>query len=470
MVFSSYSFLLIAFPILLIVYYLIPSDARNAVLLLFSLGFYAWSGPKYLLLMLASITINYVSGLAIDKWAGAKIQNIVLAISVILNLILLFYFKYFNFLIDNINSAFKLSITLPEVILPIGISFYTFQGISYVVDVKRGDAKFQKNPFKLALFISLFPQLIAGPIVRYADVAEDIDSRSLSASKVEDGMFRFAVGLAKKVLVANMLGEYADYAFALEAGELSLITAWLGALCFTLQIYYDFSGYSDMAIGIGQMLGFCFCENFNYPYIADSITEFWRRWHISLSSWFRDYVYIPLGGNRRGTAKQILNIMIVWMLTGLWHGASWNFVLWGGYYAILLILEKFIFAKFCRVLPKALRHILTLLLVVFGWVIFQASDLAHVGLIFRTMADCRTNCSLFINQLLRFLREYGILFCAAVIGATPVVKGFAKRLFEKIKSRTARMLIRTFIFVLLLFFSIMRIVVSSYNPFIYFRF
>ena len=470
MVFSSYSFLLLAFPLLILVYFLVPDRIKNGVLLLFSLGFYAWSGPGYLLLMLASVAINYVFGLFVNSATGEKKRKFLLSISIVMNLSLLMYFKYFNFIIDNLNSALKLSITFPEVLLPIGISFYTFQGMSYVIDVYRRQVEAQKNPFGIALYISLFPQLIAGPIVRYKDVAKEIESRHILVSEIEEGMFRFAIGLGKKVLIANVLGEYADYAFSLMPGQLSLVTAWLGALCFTLQIYYDFSGYSDMAIGIGKIFGFHFVENFNYPYVAGSITEFWRRWHISLSSWFRDYVYIPLGGNRKGIVRQIFNIAVVWMLTGFWHGAAWNFVLWGMYYALLLIIEKFLLAKVLDRIPVAFSHIFTLLLVVFGWVIFQSTGIEQISLMFSTMFDISTNSYLFKSQIYRFLKEYGIIFTFAAIGTTPVVKLMAEKLYSEMRSSVARVTIRTALFIGLLFFSVMRIVVSSYNPFIYFRF
>lgn len=465
MVFSSYSFLLLALPFLIVVYILAPEKLRNAILLLFSLGFYAWGGMKYLVVMLLSIAINYIFGIAIDRSnnMGMYVSRIVLAVSICFNLLLLGYYKYTDFLIETINNITEYSIPIRNIVLPIGISFYTFQSMSYLIDVYRGTIKLQRNPFKLALYISLFPQLIAGPIVRYTDIAREIDNRELSKKNFEDGIFRFSVGLSKKVLIANFIGEYARCAFGLRPGEISLVSAWLGAISFTMQIYYDFSGYSDMAIGLGRMFGFHFCENFNYPYISKSITEFWRRWHMSLSSWFRDYVYIPLGGNRKGIGRQIINILIVWVLTGLWHGASWNFVLWGFYYAGLLIIEKLL-SKSVK-LHWSVSRTLTVFLIIIGWIIFQTNDINHTGMYLRALLDITTNNRLFAQQITRFIREYGLVLVVAIVGATPVVKNTVE------KTGVLRIQgVRVILFLLMMGASLARIVVSSYNPFIYFRF
>ena len=378
MVFSSFTFLFLFLPLTVICTFALKRiSARNAVLCLFSLVFYAWGEPVYILLMLLSILLNYVAGLAMERWPKGK--RAVLILMLVLNLGAIGFFKYTNFLLSNLNLLFSVSLPLTEITLPIGISFYTFQILSYVIDVYRGEHPAQRNLLSLATYISMFPQLVAGPIVRYGTVEKELNDRTVTLTGFADGLARCAVGLAKKVLLANQMALVADSVFN-DPQSLPGAVYWIGALCYTLQIYFDFSGYSDMAIGMGQMFGFTFPENFMYPYTASSVTDFWRRWHISLSSWFREYVYIPLGGNRRGVPRQVLNMCIVWLLTGLWHGAAWNFVLWGAYYGLLLILEKHVLDRFLQRLPSFVRHALTLLLVVIGWVIFRVDDTAQVQL------------------------------------------------------------------------------------------
>lgn len=470
MLFSSYSFTILFLPLLIIVYYIVPVKWRNYVLLPASLFFYAWGGPKQLLIMLASIAINYMCGLLVDRWRSEDaLRRLATVLAVILNLALLGYYKYFDFLISNFNSVSGKSIPLMHIVLPIGISFYTFQGLSYVLDIRRGKGEVLRNPLKLALYISFFPQLIAGPIVRYETIAAQIDHRTTDRSKINDGIYRFVIGLAKKILLANFIGEYASYCFSLDASDLTLVSAWTGALAYTLQIYYDFSGYSDMAIGLGAIFGFSFPENFNHPYISGSITEFWRRWHISLSTWFRDYVYIPLGGNRKGILRQYINILIVWLLTGLWHGASWNFVAWGLYYAILLIVEKRIREKSGRRIFGFIGHFYTFVAVMIGWVIFESSTIAGARGFISKMFDFSYNRGIWGLQLYHVLREYGIILLAGCVFAGPVYSSVSQKLAKSLKAKNIELL-KDIIMIVLFSLCFVRIIVGSYNPFIYFRF
>ncbi|MBQ8107821.1 MAG: MBOAT family protein, partial [Ruminococcus sp.] len=376
MLFSSTTFLFAFLPVVLITYFIVPRVCRNAVLFVFSLVFYAWGEPVYVLLMIASTIVAYITGLLADskrvKKRGLNLTAMLFA--VVWNMGLLLFFKYTDFFINTANSAFGTDIKTLGLALPIGISFYSFQTLSYVIDVYKGDVDSQKNFLDLATYVALFPQLIAGPIVRYKDVAAQLKERHETLEKFSQGVKRFCVGLGKKVILANAIGELYDTIAAAPKGQLSVCASWLGIIAFTFQIFFDFAGYSDMAIGLGKMFGFDFLENFNYPYISDSITEFWRRWHISLSSWFRDYVYIPLGGNRKGKARQCVNIMIVWFLTGFWHGANWNFMMWGVYFGVILLLEKNFLLKALGKAPKSVRHIYALLLIVIGWGIFAFED------------------------------------------------------------------------------------------------
>ena len=466
MVFSSSIFLFAFLPAVLLVYYL-PlrrwRTGQNVFLFLASLFFYGWGAHEALLLMLGSILANYLLGL----WAGrarsaGRSVRPAVVLAAVVNLSLLFVFKYLDFTISTLNLlGWKLSLFGIE--LPIGISFFTFQAMSYVFDVARGKAEAQKNPMNVGLYVALFPQLVAGPIVKYETVAWDIQHRRENWADFSDGTHRFLIGLGKKVLLSNQLAVVADAAFAAAAPTAAM--AWLGLACYTLQLYYDFSGYSDMAIGLGHFFGFHFLENFNYPYESRSVTEFWRRWHISLSTWFREYVYIPLGGNRKGKGRQLLNIAIVWLLTGLWHGANWNFVLWGVYYAVLLLLEKTFLLKWLDKAPRFVGHVYTCFCFVMGWVLFAITDLgalgAYVGHMFSgTFADSTTAY---------LLRCGWLLLVLAVIGCTSL----PKRLWEKREQALSPALsdgLRTVWVVLVLLVSMAFLVGDSYNPFLYFRF
>ena len=438
MLFSSNTFLFGFLPAVVVLYYLCPRRCRNVLLLVSSLIFYGWGEPKYVLLMLVSILLNYFCGLAAGKrQTQQRSVRGVLIVGVVLNLGMLGFFKYGKFFF---GSAF------PDIPLPIGISFYIFQAMSYLIDVCRREVEVQKNVLTFGTYVTLFPQLIAGPIVRYRDVAEMLESRRENLPQFSRGVQRFVVGLSKKVLLANTFGS-AWNALQVTTGTAA---AWLGLLCYTLQIYFDFSGYSDMAIGLGLLFGFTFLENFNYPYISASITEFWRRWHISLSTWFKEYVYIPLGGNRKGLARQIFNILVVWLLTGLWHGASWNFVLWGGYYAALLILEKCWLLKAGEKLPLVLRRVITMVLVMLGWALFYFENLGALGA--------------FLGRLFTAVPSAGIAFYLPVTAlgclcATPAMK--------RVKLPDG---VRWGLCVVLLLLCVASLARQSYNPFIYFRF
>lgn len=461
MVFSSITFLFYFLPLVLGIYYIVPNKCKNIVLLISSLAFYAYGEPKYVIVMILSIAATYIFGILMDKYK--KHKELFLILSICVSIGVLIYFKYTNFLIQNINLWLSNKIDFIYVILPIGISFYTFQLISYIIDVYRGEAKVQKNFLKLAMYISLFPQLIAGPIVRYTTIEEQIEKREYSFEKFAQGVRRFIVGLGKKVLIANVLGEL-NSAF-LVSKDTTTLFYWLYAISGMLQIYFDFSGYSDMAIGLGKMFGFEFLENFNYPYIATSITDFWRRWHISLSTWFRDYIYIPLGGNRVSKTKWLRNIMVVWLLTGLWHGAAWNFIIWGLYFGILLMLEKVFLNKYIEKLPKALARIYTLIIVMISFVIFNGETMGQImqnicGLI-------GINVSSIISlESIYYLKSYLVVIVLGIIGATPVIKNFANK--EKIH-KVINVLEPAF---LLLIFIICTsyIIDGSFNPFLYFRF
>ena len=467
MLFSSLVFLWIFLPVTFIAYRLFPASWRNGLLLCASLLFYAWGEPLYILLMLASITLNWVSGLALKKFASA--QKTVLACSVAANLGLLAYFKYFDFAASLLNSlAARQLVPLREIALPLGISFYTFQALSYVIDLYRREIKVQKSWFSLALYVSFFPQLIAGPIVRYTDIEHQLAHRTLSADATAYGIKRFLYGLAKKVLLANAFARTADEIFGLPVAEMSTAVAWLGTVLYALQIYYDFSGYSDMAIGLGRMFGFSFPENFNYPYISASVQEFWRRWHISLSTWFKSYLYIPLGGNRKGTVRTIVNLMIVFFCTGLWHGASMQFVAWGVYYGVFLILEKLFLGKWlAKKGAKPFAHLYTLFVVLTAWVLFRAPGLHAALSMLRTMllptqGGAAYPLLRFVDAKLVFLMMIGVIFCGPVQAVFPKLR---KALYE------SRVTIAESVWQLvLLMLCVMMLVSSTYNPFIYFRF
>lgn len=460
MVFSSITFLFYFLPIVLALYYLVPNKFKNLILLISSFIFYFYGEPKYVLLMAFSIISTYICGILVDKYRGTKTAKLFLILEIIISIGLLIYFKYADFIIKNINLWLSQKIDLINVLLPIGISFYTFQMISYVVDIYRGEVKVQKNILKLATYVSLFPQLIAGPIVRYSTIEKQLENREYSINKFSLGVRRFVIGLGKKVLIANVIGTLVNTFFISE--DKSILFYWLYAIGVMLQIYFDFSGYSDMAIGLGKMFGFDFLENFNYPYIATSITDFWRRWHISLSSWFRDYVYIPLGGNRVSKIKWIRNIMVVWILTGLWHGAEWNFIIWGIYFGILLIIEKLFLLKKTEKIPKFLKVIYTLFFVMISFIIFNGNEIIeNIKGLFGI-----GNISVISKESIYYLKSYFIVILIGIIGATPIMKNIMKK--EKIKKFT-NILEPIYLFSILLL-STSYIIDGSFNPFLYFRF
>jgi alginate O-acetyltransferase complex protein AlgI len=444
---------------------------KNVILFLGSLIFYSWGEPVYVLLMLFSTCMDFLLGRLIDANRGRPASKVFLATSIVINLLVLGFFKYADFVVGTINLVFKTEIPLLELGLPIGISFYTFQTMSYTIDVYRGETKVQKNWLDFAVFVTMFPQLIAGPIVKYRQVENSLHSRTVSLEDIGEGTKRFVIGLAKKVLIANNIGELWNYISGLDLNTISTLTAWLGILAFAFQIYFDFSGYSDMAIGLGNMLGFHLPENFNYPYISTSVTEFWRRWHISLSSWFREYVYIPLGGSRRGLGRQIVNILIVWILTGIWHGAGYNFALWGLWFAFFLIVEKILRRNFPNTEPGIVGRICTIFVVLFGWVFFALDTPGQILTYFKAML-CLGERSIWDRQGWFFAREYLILFVIAVVASTPLVKTAAERIRNKRNGyavavfRLGEKLFIPALFVL----SIAFIAASSYNPFLYFRF
>lgn len=461
MVFSSITFLFYFLPIVLAIYYAVPNKLKNIVLLIASLAFYAYGEPKYVAIMILSIVATYIFGILMEKYEKHKKTFLILSICVSIGLLI--YFKYINFIIQNINLWLSNKIDFIYVVLPIGISFYTFQLISYIIDVYRGQAKVQKNVLKLAMYISLFPQLIAGPIVRYTTIEEQIEKREYTFEKFANGVRRFIIGLGKKVLIANVLGELNS--LFLSSNDTSVLFYWLYAISGMLQIYFDFSGYSDMAIGLGKMFGFEFLENFNYPYIATSITDFWRRWHISLSTWFRDYIYIPLGGNRVSKIKWLRNIMIVWLLTGLWHGAAWNFIIWGLYFGILLILEKVFLSKYLEKIPKVLTHIYTLLIVMISFVIFNGENMAQIMQNIGGLLGINTS-SVISAESLYYFKSYLVVIIIGIIGATPVLKNLA----NKEKMHKVINVLEPVFLLLILTICTSYIIDGSFNPFLYFRF
>lgn len=461
MVFSSLTFIFYFLPIVLILYYIVPNKFKNIILFLSSLAFYFFAEPKFGILMIVSILSTYIHGILMDKHKEHK--KIIMISSIIISLSFLVFFKYTDFIIENVNMLFNGEFDLLNLALPIGISFYTFKMISYIVDVYKNKVKPQKSFLKLATYVSLFPQLMAGPIVRYSTIEKELDDREYTFSKFSNGVRRFIIGLSKKVLIADVLGDLIS-SFNM-ASEKTVLFYWIYAVAITLQIYFDFSGYSDMAIGLGKMFGFNFPENFNYPYISRSVTDFWRRWHITLGTWFRDYVYIPLGGNRKGLAIQIRNILIVWFLTGAWHGASWNFILWGVYFGIILILEKLFLLKFLEKLPKIIRHIYSIVVILISWVIFAFEDLSKVMEYIKAMF---INTNLWDSEAFYYLQNYGFIICIGVICSIPVWK----KLKEKIDSKNSKTLevITSFGYVAILVLSTASLVTNSFNPFLYFRF
>ena len=466
MVFSSAIFVFLFLPLVLLCYFLSPRKLKNYVLLFFSLVFYIFGGPKFLLVLLAVVLIDYVGAILIHKTNKKKIF---LILTITCNILVLVYFKYTGFFLENVNSIFGLKITIPKIVLPIGISFYTFQAMSYVIDVYRNKVKLQKNFLTLLLYVSLFPQLVAGPIVRYETIEDELNNRKETFNDISEGIKRFILGLAKKVIIANQMGLLADTIFGLN--ELSTPVAILGGIAYMFQIYFDFSAYSDMAIGLGRIFGFKFLENFNFPYISKSITEFWRRWHISLSTWFRDYIYIPLGGNRKGIKRQIINMLIVWLLTGFWHGAEWNFVLWGLYYFIFLVLEKFVLNKFLDKLPNVLKHVYAIVVIYFGWILFRCDSMELLKHYFNTLFSFNFSAMSF-NEILIYLESYYVYFILAIIFSTPVYYKLVEKI-SSVKNKKLKLVLDIIHYlglIVIFIITIMFLAYSSYNPFIYFRF
>lgn len=467
MVFSSLTFIYYFLPIVLFVYFIIPDKYRNMVILVSGLFFYAWGEPIYVLIMILSTVIDYTAGRLIHYFDKSnKKRTACLLISVIMNIGLLSIFKYSSFLIGIINSIFKTNIYDPQLPLPIGISFYTFQSMSYTIDMYLRNIKVQKNIISFTSYVTLFPQIVAGPIVRYDDVAKELDYRTVTVSKVSEGIGKFLKGLAKKVLLANNIGLVWTAVKAMDYSNISAGTAWIGILAFTFQIYFDFSGYSDMAVGLGKMLGFNFPINFDYPYISKSITEFWRRWHITLGSWFRSYVYIPLGGNRNGTFKTIRNLIIVWALTGLWHGASWNFILWGLYFGILIIIERLGWGKILEKLPAVVSRLYTFVLVVFGWVLFDVDTLSNAWSFFKAMFGA--NGTLYDNTANYLLISNIVIFIICIFASTTLYTETINKIKEK-KAGIINYLAPAAQLIMLLVCTAY-LVDATYNPFMYFRF
>ena len=472
MVFSSAVFVFGFMPLLLFLYFLAEPKYRNYILLIFSLIFYGWGGVNYLLLMLAVVMSDYVFAIAIAQIKTQKIRKLFVVFSVVVNLGVLGYYKYTNFFIENINHFIKNDIKIATIVLPIGISFFTFQAMSYVIDVYRGDVAAQKNPFYVMLYVSLFPQLVAGPIVRYKTVENEIGHRQIHMEDVADGLERFILGFAKKIIIANNVGALADKIFEMNSIDMPL--AWLGAIAYTLQIYFDFSAYSDMAIGLGRVFGFHFEENFNFPYIAKSVGDFWRRWHISLTTWFRDYVYNPLGGNRKGMPRMYVNMFIIWTLTGIWHGAEWNFILWGMYYFVFQAIEKLFLGKWLAKIPRVFQHIYTMFVVTLGWVLFRCdSGLSQCVTWFKALFSGNVT-SEGMSLLHMYAVQYGVYLVLGVILSMPIYRVLKAAVYKRIqKNRICKWACAAAGYAVLLalfYVSVLYLVNSTYNPFIYFRF
>ena len=470
MLFSSITFLFIFLPLTLLLYYLVPFRMKNYVMLAASLIFYAWGEPVYIILMILSIILNYFCGQDIyEKRDNARAMKMSLMFGVVMNLLILGFFKYYGLLMDTVNAILPIDIPYRVLALPIGISFYTFQAMSYLIDVYRKEVKPQENILYFALYISMFPQLIAGPIVRYIDIEEQLKERSINSTKFGEGAMYFIRGLAKKVVLANTFGSVYEQVAAMQMGSFSTLTAWVGAIAYAFQIYFDFGGYSDMAIGLGKMFGFEFLPNFNYPYIAKSITDFWRRWHISLSTWFREYVYIPLGGNRCTPSRHILNLLIVWMLTGLWHGAQWNFMFWGLYYGVILILEKYLWGNKIEKLPSAVQHIYAFVLVLFGWVFFFSPTLGYAGQYLKVMFGIGAN-GIFDKQGFFMIFTNWLLIVIAILASAPRGYKLLKKITGCWQSEEVRAIVTCAVYIAMFLLCIAFLVTETYNPFLYFRF
>ena len=473
MVFSSIFFLFTFLPLSLLLYWMSPAKIKNFTLLAVSLFFYAWGEPVYVLLMIASILTNFVFGIFIESELIKEkraVRRALFISAVVFNILILGFFKYYGFLAENINALFNADIAYSELPLPIGISFYTFQVLSYVIDVYLGKVRLQRNPVSFALYVTMFPQLIAGPIVRYSDIESQLEQRNVSASKFGEGAQRFIQGLGKKVLIANSMGALWDITQAMDMTGISVFSAWLGIIAYTFQIYFDFSGYSDMAIGLGKMFGFEFMENFDHPYISRSVTEFWRRWHISLGTWFREYVYIPLGGNRCSRIRQIRNIMAVWMLTGLWHGASWNFVVWGIYYGFLLLIEKFFLKKSIDNAPAIISHVYCMLAVIIGWVLFASRDIESAAAYLGVMSGASGNV-LVDNAFIYYLKSNAVMLVISLLFSTGIFREIfePEEISDKIRTRVSHSA-AVILHAIILIMSTAYLVTETYNPFLYFRF
>lgn len=473
MVFSSLLFLFRFLPAILLVYYIVPHRFHNFVLLVFSLGFYAWGEPIYIILMLVSILISYTGGILIDRLKQTekmKAARVTLIISCSLSLSLLAFFKYASFAVHTVNSLTGAGIAMLQVDLPIGISFYTFQTLSYIIDVYRGEAAVQKNLISFGAYVTMFPQLIAGPIVQYKTIDAQLRTRTETAEQFAEGIHRFMIGLGKKVLIANNAGALWNTIQASRYSELPVLTAWMGIAAYTFQIYFDFSAYSDMAIGLGRMFGFRFLENFNYPYISKSITEFWRRWHISLGTWFLEYVYIPLGGNRVGKWKHIRNILIVWLLTGIWHGASWNFLIWGVYYGVLLLAEKFILGKYLNKLPALFRHIYCMFFVMLGWNLFVFDNMEQ-GIEYLKSLFGFYGQGLLNRETLYLLYNNMALLLLCILGSTRLPQRVGKWISTKLEEKEIILaVVKNTFYIGVFLLSVVWLVDATFNPFLYFRF
>ncbi len=464
MVFSSIPFLFFFFPFCLICYYLTPNRFKNYTLLVFSLFFYAWGEPIYILLMIFSTLVDFLNGRLLSKNNNKKTRRKFLFIAILINLSLLGFFKYTDLLIETINFIFNTNISPLNITLPIGISFYTFQTMSYSIDVYRKDVEPETNYFRYLTYISMFPQLIAGPIVRYETINRELHKRTIVFDNVCKGFLRFLNGLFKKVLIGNNIGYLNSLIMNSDLYSQSILTLWLGIIAFALQIYFDFSGYSDMAIGMGKMLGFSFDENFDYPYASRSITEFWRRWHISLSTWFRDYVYIPLGGNRKGLRKQIRNILFVWALTGIWHGASWNYLLWGIYYGVILVIEKVFLTRYIEKWPNILKHLYTIILLIIGWAIFSIEDVSVLQNYLKLMLT--PTLPLIDSNFIFYISNYALILILGTVFSFPIVKKIPKLAERNILTK----ILFAIIYIVLFIASVAYLVSDTYNPFMYFRF
>lgn len=466
MVFSSVVFLYIFLPIMLLLYFIVPKKFKNAIMILASLIFFAWGEIRYILIMLLLAIMDFFCGKKITQYYDdKKKRRFYLLIDVVVNLLILFFFKYADFIIGNINTLTGLNIPLLNIPLPIGVSFNTFQSLSYIIDVYKGTVKCEKSFYNYLTYTTLFPQIIAGPIVRYETVDEELETKNISLDNFSSGMKRFIIGLGKKVLIANNVGALWHVIETGAYSELTMSFAWLGIVAFALQIYFDFSGYSDMAIGLAKIFGMDFDENFNYPYISKSITEFWRRWHMTLSSWFKDYIYIPLGGNRKGFVKQIRNILVVWFLTGAWHGASWNFILWGVYFGIILILEKLFILKLLDKLPKIIGHVYSIILILVSWSIFAFEDLSKVIEYIKAMF---TNNIIYNTETIYYFKNYIFVILLGIISSIPLWKNIKQKIDKK-NSKILE-LITTIGYVAILILCTASLVTDSFNPFLYFRF